>query len=135
MFFGNFVKPRRSEKKSPDTTGDFDGRYKSVDVFVLINSEETAFGNPAFDRCKPNQAEAALGGTFLYITDNFVLNPCATTEVCYLEAYVWTNCFPVHGFAELGYCRIRRSAAMPRARLAHRRLQPHPGGSHADVHH
>ena len=75
MFFGNFVKPRRSEKKSPDTTGDFDGRYKSVDVFVLINSEETAFGNPAFERCKLNQAEAALGGTFLYITDNFVLNP------------------------------------------------------------
>ena len=48
----------------------------------------------------PSGADGA-GLPMPHTVDNFILNPCTTTEVCYLEAYVWTNCTPVHGFAEL----------------------------------
>ncbi len=33
--------------------------------------------------------------------DNFVTIGCDPVQVCYLETYIWTNCNPVRGFAEI----------------------------------
>ena len=33
--------------------------------------------------------------------ENFVLKGCDPVQVCYLETYIWTNCDPVNGFAEI----------------------------------
>lgn len=33
--------------------------------------------------------------------DNFLVTGCEPVQVCYLEAYIWSNCNPVRGFAEI----------------------------------
>ncbi len=33
--------------------------------------------------------------------DNFIVTGCEPVQVCYLEAYIWSNCNPVRGFAEI----------------------------------
>ena len=61
LFSGNFVKLRQG-KKNPGGNRDFqtDMINKSVDIFILINSKQAAFGNPAFNRSKFNPTEAAV---------------------------------------------------------------------------
>jgi hypothetical protein len=43
-------------------------------------------------RATPNPPRAA---------DNFIIRGCDPVKVCYLETYIWTNCNPVQGFAEI----------------------------------
>jgi hypothetical protein len=33
--------------------------------------------------------------------DNFVTPPCDVSEVCLIQAWIWTNCDPVHGFISI----------------------------------
>ena len=33
--------------------------------------------------------------------DNFIVTGCEPVQVCYLETYIWSNCNPVRGFAEI----------------------------------
>lgn len=40
-------------------------------------------------------------GIFSRAADTFVVKPCRTETICWIEAYIWTNCLPVHGFLEL----------------------------------
>lgn len=38
---------------------------------------------------------------FSRAADNIVVKPCRTEEICWIEAYIWTNCTPVQGFLEV----------------------------------
>lgn len=38
---------------------------------------------------------------FSRAADNIVVKPCRTEQVCWIEAYIWTNCTPVQGFLEV----------------------------------
>jgi hypothetical protein len=50
-------------------------------------------GSPSgADRANPTQPRSA---------DNFLLRGCDPTEICTVETWIWTNCNPVHGFAEI----------------------------------
>jgi hypothetical protein len=40
-------------------------------------------------------------GVFSRAADSFVVKPCRTETICWIEAYIWTNCTPVFGFLEL----------------------------------
>ncbi|MCC6320460.1 MAG: tandem-95 repeat protein [Phycisphaerales bacterium] len=40
-------------------------------------------------------------GIFSRAADNIAIKPCGNEEVCFIEAYIWTNCDPVFGFLEL----------------------------------
>lgn len=40
-------------------------------------------------------------GIFSRAADNIVVKPCRTEEICWVEAYIWTNCTPVFGFLEV----------------------------------
>ncbi|MFN7020731.1 MAG: tandem-95 repeat protein [Phycisphaerales bacterium] len=40
-------------------------------------------------------------GIFSRAADNIAIKPCGDEEVCFIEAYIWTNCDPVFGFLEL----------------------------------
>ncbi|MBX3407743.1 MAG: tandem-95 repeat protein [Phycisphaeraceae bacterium] len=33
--------------------------------------------------------------------DNFVTPPCEAAEICLIQAWIWTNCDPVHGFISI----------------------------------
>lgn len=33
--------------------------------------------------------------------DNFVVPPCESAEICLIQAWIWTNCNPVHGFISI----------------------------------
>lgn len=52
-----------------------------------------ATGSPSgADRANPTPPKTA---------DDFVTPPCNPVEVCYLDAFVWTNCSPSQGYVEL----------------------------------
>ncbi len=40
-------------------------------------------------------------GVFSRAADDIVVKPCRTETICWIEAYIWTNCTPVFGFLEL----------------------------------
>ncbi len=47
-------------------------------------------------------SDADLSIPFLPRTaDNFIVTGCEQVQVCYLETYIWSNCNPVRGFAEI----------------------------------
>jgi hypothetical protein len=53
----------------------------------------TAGGTPSdFDTAIPYLPRSA---------DNLIIGGCDPVQVCYLETYIWTNCNPVRGFAEI----------------------------------
>ena len=63
----------------------FDG--KKGDFFI------PGCGSPSgADRANPTQPRTA---------DNFVMKGCVPTPVCFVETWIWTNCDPVGGFAEI----------------------------------
>ena len=40
-------------------------------------------------------------GVFSRAADNIAITPCRNETICFLEAYIWTNCNPVRGFLEI----------------------------------
>lgn len=51
--------------------------------------------------------------------DNFLIKPCTTAEICYIEAVVYTNCDPVQGFIEIydNLCRLPAGTPLYSARV------------------
>ena len=51
-----------------------------------------------------NRGGSPSGGHQQYhdrTADSFVVKTCRDEELCLIEAWIWTNCVPVHGFIEL----------------------------------
>jgi hypothetical protein len=55
-------------------------------------------------------------GTFARAADNIVVKPCRTETICWIEAYIWTNCTPVFGFLEV----YDNSCNLPTGGVRHR---------------
>jgi hypothetical protein len=56
--------------------------------------------NPATEGGTPSGTHRATP-TPPRAAENFVIKGCDPVQVCYLETYIWTNCNPVRGFAEI----------------------------------
>jgi hypothetical protein len=62
-----------------------------------------------WDNGSVDLAPATRGGTYsgaagagtARTADNFVIRSCDPVEICFIEAYVWTNCVPPIGFIEI----------------------------------
>ncbi len=69
-----------------------------IDLGHMIFDDKGQFmtagcGSPSgADRANPTQPRTA---------DNFIMRGCDPTPVCFVETWIWTNCDPVHGFAEI----------------------------------
>ena len=56
--------------------------------------------------------------------DNFVLKPCADESICYIEAYIWTNCVPPTAFIEIYTNDCNEPFGPPLHRLIANRVTP-----------
>jgi hypothetical protein len=54
--------------------------------------------------------------TFARAADNIVIKPCREEEICFIEAWIWTNCDPVQGFLEV----YDNQCAIPTGQPVHR---------------
>lgn len=55
-------------------------------------------------------------GIFSRAADNISIKPCQDEEVCFIQAWIWTNCSPVQGFIEF----YDNLCAMPVGAYVHR---------------
>lgn len=106
--------PRKAEGLPTGTWGEFDyGDWEPVED-CCVGCVNLAFklrgesckvlwdnGRPDLGQGKGGSPSGANRSRVNRTADNFVTATCQDEAVCLIQAWIWTNCDPVHGFIEL----------------------------------
>jgi len=106
--------PRKSEGVATGVWGEFDyGPWDPVEE-CCVGCVNLAFklrgesckvlwdnGRPDLGPGKGGSPSGANRARVSRTADNFITTTCEPARICLIQAWIWTNCNPVHGFIEL----------------------------------